>query len=253
MPWLLNLKEMILGPQAPEVDLHEKRLTPRVNCFIEAHFATEEGETFQGSITVLEISGMRIVSPRKITKGQKIIVRVDSFSGVLLAKPFKVENVNAEVVWCKKKQGFSQHMAGIKFTDPQEAIAKSWVNYVLESFGVKDKSGFQRRKDIRVSTTLPVRCFTGRKDFVDGVAYDIGLGGIRMKLKGDLGTGKEVSLQIGPYRRLPPLKCRGKIRRSNYHTGSDAFIMGVEFVDLDDKLIKLIGSYIRALLQDSTK
>jgi len=185
-----------------------------------------------------------------MTKGQKLIVCVDSFSGVLLSKPFSVESVNAEVVWCKKKQGFSQFMAGIKFTDKDEIIRKSWVHFVLESFGVKETTGVQRRRDIRVQTSLPVRCFYGKKSFVDGVAYDISLGGIRLNLKGDIGAGKDVTLLIGPYKRLSPLKCRGRIKRSNYHRVQTAFIMGVEFLELDDKLIRQIGA-MSALLQES--
>jgi len=42
MAWLLRLKEMIHGPVIDEKALKEKRLTPRVNCFIEAHFSTDD-------------------------------------------------------------------------------------------------------------------------------------------------------------------------------------------------------------------
>jgi hypothetical protein len=252
MPWLLNLRDIILGPQVSEDSLREKRLTPRVNCFIEASFTTEDNSTFEGNITVLEMTGMRIVTPRKMVKGQKLVISVDSFSGVLMTRPYSVDNVNAEVVWCQKKRGFSQFMAGVKFTDRQEYIQQSWVHFVLDSFGIKESTGIQRRKDIRVQTALPVRCFYGKKGSAVGVAYDISLGGMRMNFKNDIGVGKDVTLEIGPYKRLGILKCRGRIKRSNYHAAQDAFVMGVEFLGLDDKAIRKIGGYIRALLQESS-
>jgi len=155
------------------------------------------------------------------------------------------------VVWCQKKKGFSQFMAGVKFTNRPDYIQKSWVFFVLESFGIKESSGHQRRRDIRVQTCLPVRCLYGKKSSASGVAYDISLGGMRMNFKNDIGIGKDVSLEVGPYKGLGMLKCRGRIKRSNYHAAQDAFVIGVEFLQLDDKAIRKIGGYIRALLKDS--
>lgn len=252
MPWFLNLKEIILGSRVEDEPPPEKRHVPRVSCFIEANFITEDKSSFEGHITVIELTGMRIVTPIKIVNGQKLIASVDNFSGVLMARPYSVENVNAEVIWCKKKKGFSQYVAGIRFTDCPEMIKKSWVRFVLDSFGVKDSAGFQRRKQIRVPTMLPVSCHYGKKKSAQGVAYDMSIDGLRMSLKSDLVTGTEVMLHIGPYKRLPVLQCRGKIRRSNYDPGNDAFTMGVEFTELDDRQIKQIGSYIKTLLKESS-
>lgn len=250
MTWILKLKDMILGPKREEKSLSEQRRSPRVNCFIEAQFASEDKSVFDGNICILETSGMRIVTPAKMEKGRKVIVTVENFSGVLMSRPFTVDRLNAEVVWCRKKHGFSQFMAGIKFTDSPEVIQKSWVRFVLDSFGVRDVSGFQRRKEIRVETSLPAKCQYGKKKATEGKAFDLSIDGAKLSLKSDVGEGTEVIVEIGPYKRLQTIYCRGKVKRSNYNTGTDSFMVGVEFLGLDDNQIKLIGSYVRTLLKE---
>jgi hypothetical protein len=252
MEWLTKIKEVMMGPQVSEELLREKRSVPRVNCLIEATFELENSVAFEGSVTVLEVTGMRCILPRKLAPGQRLTVSVRSFTGVLVDRPYQIDKVNIEVVWCRKRKGLPQFNAGMRITDDQERVKDSWVHFVLERFGLASRAEMQKRRDVRVTSDLPVKCYFRRNSFSPGVAYDISLGGLKMNLKIDPGLGTEVELHIGAYRNLPVLKCHGKIVRSAYNIGRQEFVEGVEFKNLESKQMKLIGKYIMAFLQDAS-
>jgi len=252
MEWLTKIKEVMMGPQVSEELLREKRSVPRVNCLIEATFDLGNDVSFEGSVTVLEITGMRTILPRKLNPGQRVAVSVKSFTGVLVERPYHIDRVHVQVVWCRKRKGLPQFNAGMKIVEDQETVKDSWVHFVLERFGLASRAEMQKRRDVRVTSDLPVKCYFRRNSFSPGVAYDISLGGTKMNLKIDPGMGTEVELHIGPYRSLPLLKCQGKIVRSTYNIGRQEFVEGVEFKNLDSKQMKLIGRYIMAFLQDAS-
>jgi hypothetical protein len=251
MEWLSKIKEVVLGPKISEELLKEKRRVPRIGCFIEAVFAREDGFEFEGNVSVLELTGMRAVTRLKLEKGQQVKVRVEGFTGVLLSKPYKVDTVNAEVIWCRKKRGFSQYNAGLKFVNGSGTIKDSWVQFVLESFGLKEKTQAQGRTEIRVPTNIPVKCFYRKRSFAPGVASDIGMGGIQIRMKIDPGANTEVELHVGPYGRISMLKCKGTILRAKYDPGRDEFAIGVKFKELSNKETRHVGEFIMAFLQSS--
>lgn len=251
MTWLMKLKELVLGPKAEQPIPREKRIAPRISCFIEAVFTTGENESFEGNIIVLETTGMRLITPVKLEKGQKFLISISSYSEDPAEKTYDVEAVNAEVVWCRKKKDFPLFYAGVRFTDDQAVLRNSWVYFVLESYGAS-KFDSQRRKEIRVTTILPVKCTLAKRNWLTGISVDLGVGGAKLSLLRDPGEGKEMTLHIGPYKKLPVFKCLARVKRSSYNQQSEEYTVGVEFLDLDAQQLKLVGQYVMILLKEAS-
>jgi hypothetical protein len=255
MAWLEKIKELIMKPQSDEELFREKRAVPRISCFLEAELILEGGRSVDGTIIALEMKGMGLITPVKFSKGQSFTARLLPSPEAKLEASFSPDPVRAEVVWCRPKKGFPLYYAGVKFASEAEAMKASWVMAVLSSHGVGGDSDAQRRKSLRVPTALPVKVYyllKGHKTFLSGLAHDIGLGGIKVNLVKDPGEGKELRIQLGPYKKLPMLECRGRIKRSSYSQRREDFTLGIEFMDLDEEEKKLVGRYIMFLLRESS-
>jgi hypothetical protein len=255
MAWLEKIKELITKPQEDEELFREKRSVPRVSCFLEAELILDGGRSVDGTIIALEVTGMGLITPVKFSKGQVFTARLLASPETKLEGAYSPDPVRAEVVWCRQKKGFPLFYAGVKFITEMEALKISWVRAVLSSHGVGNESDAQRRKSLRVPTALPVKVHylvKEHKNFLSGLAHDIGLGGLKVNLVKDPGEGRELKIELGPYKKLPLLKCRGRIKRSAYSPRREDFTLGIEFLDLDEEQRKLIGRYIMFLLRESS-
>jgi hypothetical protein len=252
MEWISKIKDVVLGPRVSDEFLKEKRIAPRINCQIEAEITDDKGEQYDGYIIVLEYFGMRCVVPTKFTIGQRLKVTVEQFSGVLGAKdPFDYKTMNVEIVWCRKRRGTPHYYVGVKNIDTPEIIDKSWINFVLASFGITDSPYVQRRKEIRVPSNIPVRCFYSKRSFTCGIIVDMSLGGLKMYFNIDPGEGKDVRLEIGPYRKLPHIECTATVLRSRFINSKNKFEVGVRFYELDNREIRIVSKYILEILKES--
>jgi len=166
-------------------------------------------------------------------------------------RPFEVDTINTEVVWCRKRRNSNHYYAGIRFTDTPDIIEKSWANFVLGSFGITEGPFRQKRKLLRVPSNIPVTCHYGEYTFTCGIIADIGLGGLKMKLNIDPGRGKAVALRVGPYNMIPALDCRATVMRSPFNISTNKFEVGVQFNDLNNRQVKRLGKYILTILHQS--
>lgn len=252
--WILKIKDMVVGARSKDDLLTEKRIAPRIHCFIDATFTTDNNMIHSGNIISLEKNGMRLLTPVRLAKGQKFDVSIGSYTIDDPEKTYSVDTVNAEVIWCRKKMGFPLHYAGVRFVDPDETLQNSWVYYVLSSYGMPAMSPSQRRRDIRIAASLPVTIYfldkRGEKAHLTGIAYDISLGGMKINLVRDPGAAVDVTLHIGPYGKHPVLKCKGKTRRSTFSNKTGEYTLGIEFTELSEAEMKLLGDYVMTLLKE---
>lgn len=252
MDWLDKIRDIVMGVPMTDALLKEKRITPRINCQIETEIIDENNKVHEGFAVVLEYLGMRCVAPVKFRKGSTLKIVVREFSGVLGAKrPFLHDTVNAEVVWCRKKRRTSDYYLGLRLADTCDIIDDSWVNFVLASFGITESPYMQKRKEIRVTSNIPAKCFYTRRSFTCGIVADIGLGGLRMILNIDPGRGKDVRLEIGPYKNHALITCDARILRSRFVHSKNRFEVGAEFKDIDNRQMKKLGRYVIDILRET--
>ena len=251
MSWYEKIREVVLGPRISDELLDEKRITPRVNCSIDASFSSGEGAPFEGTIIVLEYTGMRCTVPMELEKGTQLQVTARKFMGGLAGqKDLRYDALQAEVVWCRKSRRALLFEAGMRFTDQPEVIAHSWVNLVLDSLGISKLKGFQQRRLIRVTSDIPVECIYGMNMTVRGTIVNIGLGGLKTILDIELKPGKEAIFVIGPHKKLGLVKIRGKVLRSAFARWCQKFETGVKFIEPDNNQLKTLSRYLLAVLKE---
>jgi c-di-GMP-binding flagellar brake protein YcgR len=251
MEFWSRIKEIILPPQSSRNLLQEKRLSPRVRCDIEAVLYRSEDEAFSGKIVDVGVSGMRLESPRAQKNGDRISVRVSRGQGLHTITKFEVDKILVEVRWCRKKKKSSEFQLGVKYVDTEKNLKGSWVTFVLNKFGFMVGTSFQKRKDIRASSKLPVHYELKTGSMHQGVVYNIGLGGVLLTGSIDLPAGSEIKLKIGPYNKLPSLMCHGKVVRKKFSLKVNLWMTGVSFYNQSDQDLKLLGDYILTVLRES--
>ncbi|MGV8121707.1 MAG: PilZ domain-containing protein [Candidatus Xenobiia bacterium LiM19] len=251
MAWLSYIKEKIMGSEIDEELFREKRSAPRVSCFLDANLTPDGEDAIEITIIALEMSGFRMITPVKLENGVRFNVNLRSICDLKLTKPFSTETVNGEVVWCRQRKGFPLYYAGARFSDALEKLQSSWITSVLDHLGVAPEEATQRRKSIRIVTSLPVKCYLGNRVILTGLANDLSLGGVKVNLIKNPGVGKEMKMQLGPFKRLPLLECQGRVRRSSYSSRREDFALGIEFLELREDQVKLLERYMMALLRES--
>jgi len=251
MALLDRLIDLIMPPKVEEQTFKDQRSSPRISCFIEALLTLDAKSMMEGTIIALESSGMRLILPSKLAKGQTFSARLSKLADITLERPFSIEEVLCEVVWCRQKKGFPLYYAGIKFVESAERIQKSFVNSILEHYGITGNVASQKRREIRIITALPVKIYYGDKNFLTGLAHDIGPGGLKINLIRNPGLGCDVKLHIGPYRNLSLLECHGRIKRSSYSARREDYNLGIEFVDMKDEQSHELSRYLMLLLKEA--
>jgi hypothetical protein len=251
MAWLSYIKEKIMGSEVDEKLFREKRSAPRVSCFLDANLTAEGEDGIEITVIALEMSGFRMITPAKLESGTKFTIGLRSVADLNLSKPFTGETVNGEVVWCRQRKGFPLYYAGARFTDAQDALHGSWVASMLDHLGVSADDDAQRRKNIRIVTSLPVKCYLGNRVILTGLANDLSLGGVKVNLIKNPGVGKEMKIQLGPFKRLQVLECQGRVKRSSYSSRHEDYALGIEFLELNDEQVRLLERYMMALLRES--
>ncbi len=251
MAWLSYIKEKIMGLEIDEELFREKRGAPRVSCFLDASLTFGEDEKLEITVIALELSGFRMITPVKLQTGRRFTISLRSIDDLKLKKLFSVDTVKGEVVWCRQRKGFPLYYAGARFSDDNEILQNSWITSLLENLGVSPEEATQRRKSIRIVTSLPVKCYLGNRVILTGLANDLSLGGVKVNLIKNPGVGKEMRIQLGPFKRLPLLECQGRVKRSSYSQRREDFALGIEFLELREDQIKLLERYMMALLKES--
>ncbi|MDQ7821360.1 MAG: PilZ domain-containing protein [Candidatus Eremiobacteraeota bacterium] len=250
MAWLSKLKEIVTKCREEDLILKERRRAPRISCFIEAAFSVGE-YTFEGTIIALEATGLRLLSPVKLSRGDILTVKALTLPDETEGEGRHTVLLKAEIVWCRQKRGFPLFYAGAMFLEDEETIRNTWVYKELSRHGVASTGDAGRRRTVRVTSSLPVQVVLEKRKWLTGVAIDLSLGGIKMNLIRDPGIDKEVTLRIGPYKNLALMECRGIIKRSAYNKKTEDYTLGVEFINFEDTQVKQVGNYIMALLREA--
>ncbi|MDQ7821202.1 MAG: PilZ domain-containing protein [Candidatus Eremiobacteraeota bacterium] len=232
--------------------LQEKRSSPRIRCAIDAAFYKSEDSALTGKIVEVGVTGMRLESAKALHRGEKIGIRVLKGQGLHTITKFEVDKVTVEVRWCKKKPDDKVFYIGVKYCETEENIGKSWVTFLLNKFGFNAGSSFQKRKDVRASSKLPIQ-YELKNSWQKGIAQNIGLGGMLLAGLNEVPMHEELKIRIGPYGKLASLLLLGKVVRKKYSSYNKVWLTGISFIALSGQEAKLLGDYVVIVLKESVK
>ncbi len=252
MDFLYKLKNVMLGGHDGKVPA-ERRYTPRIVVPIDGTSLTEDGRGFSTLITDVGLYGMRLESPRPLSVGTVVNVRVTRGQGIIALSKFEVDTIRTEVVWCKRKSRSKEHIIGVKYSDTRQKLNASWVKFIFQKFGLNTGATLQRRRDIRIRSKVPVTMVDAEGTSTSAEAVNLGLGGLLIASRQVFPDGALLQLRIGPYQRLPELAMRGSVVRRRLSKKAEAWLLGVAFMGgtYDDS--KLLTRYLLKVLQESDR
>jgi c-di-GMP-binding flagellar brake protein YcgR len=250
MNFLSKIFGVVSAPGGKDL-LMEKRGHPRIRCSIDGKIVPKSGKDVE-ECKIIEVgtNGMRLESVLAPKAGEIIFVRIKADQGGYDTR-YKMDKVRAEVVWTRRKAKTYENYIGAKYADTDQNIRNSFVNFILNKFGLNLGASMQRRKEVRASSKLPVYYQVGTGDSKKGVAYNIGMGGILLTVDEDIPQDVMLNIAVGPYDRLKPLNVQGKVARKRYSQKTCHWMMGVSFINLSNDATKLLGDYVLTVLRES--
>lgn len=239
--FLDGLKQIVLGP--PSKSGQDGRSRTRVLCRYPVLYSQEGSvEQHRAYVVDIGISGMRLEGVQKFKKGD--LIRVAS------AYPGMEQNkLQCEVMWCRQKG--NEFSAGIRYVETEENLKGSWVKVILQELGLADENAFQRRKHLRIATTLrcEIRNLRTGHYITDGRVLNLSVGGALVQSANSVDDGAQVLCLIGPYSNYPTLSISAKNLNTRYDEDEGCYLHSVQFSTLKPRDVKQVGKYVVDLLK----
>lgn len=214
----------------------ERRNRVRVHCNYRCMYALKN-ERISGSLIDLGEDGMRLASEEPLSPGQTLTVFCPF---VDLEGPCRP--VEAVVRWTRPGAGKLVHFSGLQYAGEGHLPHDSWVAGVLGLLGFSENLRSSKRRWVRADCTLP-----GRLGEQAIELQNLGLGGALVRCDHKLPCGP-VNLSVGPLDKLAILQI-DQAQLSQARGEDEGYI--VEFPELNDAQIKLLGVYLKRLLGHS--
>jgi len=251
--FLVKVKNLIYGKGAFDIEeaIREKRFSPRMKCNVQALCTSPVGEDLACLVSEIGLFGLRIHISRELKKGEIVKVTAIKGIGILQGAKYIADTVTLQVIWCKRRKSLKDFMAGLQFSETKKNLRESWAAYLLKKFGVAVGVTTQKRKKVRIPTSLSLsyRALDGRETEGANV-IDIGIGGMLVASDSNFPDRQELRFRIGPYKFLAPLFCDGKVVHHSFVHARGKWVAGVVFTKLDEMQTKLLNSYLVSLLTD---
>ncbi len=240
--FLEGLKQIVLGPStSPGQD---GRARTRVLCRYPVMYHHQNMvEPKRAYCVDIGVSGMRLEGVDKLKKGDLINV-TSAYPGL------EHNKLQCEVMWCRGK-GASDNSAGIRYVDTEENLKGSWVKVILQELGLGDESAFQRRKHVRIATTLKceVRDLRTGRYLTDGKVLNLSVGGALVESANTVEDNAQVLCLIGPYSNYPTLSIAAKNLNTRYDEEEGCYLHSIQFSTLKPRDVKQVGKYVVNLLK----
>lgn len=239
--FLDGLKQIVLGP--PSQAGQDSRARTRVLCRYPVLYQSQTMvEAKRAYVTDIGIAGMRLENIEKLKKGEVIQV-TSAYPGL------EHNKLACEVMWCRGKG--NEHSAGIRYVDTEENLKGSWVKVILQELGLGDESAFQRRKHVRIATTLrsEIRDLRSGRYLTDGKVLNLSVGGALVQSANEVEDGAQVLCLIGPYSNYPTLSIAAMCLNTRYDEEEGCYLHSIQFSTLKPRDVKQVGKYVVNLLK----
>ncbi len=214
----------------------EQRRAPRLNCHYDVRCVLDEGE-LQAAVTEVSLTGARVELPERLSKNTLVELH-PRLAGT------ELEPVRCSVRWCR--QTGDKLAAGLAFHESPTRLSRSWVAVLLHSLGFGEDQAVQRRKNVRVPTNQPIH-FTAGETAAEGIALDIGVGGLLVESDAGLSKGDVLTISLGSDLGLEPFSVDG-IVVSVRSAKSPRPRYGVQFLEMTPSAMTALGDYLLKLL-----
>jgi hypothetical protein len=255
--------QAVLRRPASSAGLEQRRLI-RISCDFRVRCVQDNGSEFEGRIVDLALSGLRLVTDRKLEARTRLYVH-------LLDPILEGEN---EQVFCGVR--WSRHMkdsplfeSGLLFLDTPGSARKSWIKFLLREVGFDEQSVFSRRKLLRAGTALPAELVGPGKLHYPARLVNLGVGGCLLSLASNPDPAPTYDLRLGPTATFKLLYVHARVKQSALEKSEATalvpetrrpsaepkpggrYLVGIEFDSLSAAQTRLLGEYVLNLLKNS--
>lgn len=238
-----GLRSMVRGVDA-DWDFNERRRCLRFQCRHKVEMLQGENEAKSVAYVLnYGIGGVRIAFPGNLKVGERVKLR---FPHPLPG--YSVKALECEVVWRRKNSKSLEMLAGLKFVETKERMASSWIAYFFRERGASLQDLKENRKHVRAVCKLSVVA-RGEEDRAVGEVYNIGLGGLFMKINRPSEVGDTWLLDITGVSNFPGLHFSGRVLSCDPDS-SGMYGQRISFQQPDEETIKLLRKYLLALTKD---
>lgn len=255
------LRDIIAGfvslfqPDGPQED---RRKVIRLRCRFDVFCVTAD-EVAAATVIDMGLQGLRVECREHYKAGTQIAL---IYRGAIGERPAanraQLERdpkaafstgVLCEVSWAQRDKFTKVSTLGLTYNDSPKRMKKSWVKKILREIGFDEDTIFQRRKIVRVISSIPCK-LTADKSNWRGRSINMGAGGTLFQGDHPIQVGQVVKVKIGPYKKLKNLEVRGQVVTQRYEQSTDGWLHGVRFVGMNSDEVNLLGKYVVSLLKE---
>lgn len=236
--FLETLRQIVLGPRSVPGEDHRARI--RVFCRYPILLTTEEGGMPDRAYVVdIALNGVRLEDVKKLKRGTRVEI-ASAYPGL------ETSRLSGEVVWCRERIS-GGYNAGVRYAEPT-----GWARVVLEELGIDERSADQRRRHLRIPTSLRAELRDRRtnRQLVDGRVANLSLGGLLLRSERELEAGHEVVCLFGPYSHYPTLSVNARVLSSAYDSEERHWFHSLEFMELSGREVREVGRLVVSFLKE---
>lgn len=246
----------LFQPDGPQED---RRKVIRLRCRFDIFLLTDK-EVTAATVVDMGLQGLRVECREYFKTGTQVsliyrgaIGEQPAVSRVHLERDIEgafSQGVLCEVSWSQKDKFTKVSTIGVTYNDSPKRMGKSWVKKILREIGFDEDTIFQRRKIVRVISSIPCK-LTADKSTWRGRVINMGAGGALFQGDYKIQVGQVVKVSIGPYKKkLKNLEVRGQIVTQRYEQSTNGWLHGVRFMGMSKAQVALLGKYVVGLLKE---
>lgn len=255
------LKDIIAGFVSlfqPEGAKEDRRKIIRLRCRFEIFMVTPE-EVHSATVIDMGLKGLRVETRANLKPGTQVSLLYRAAAGehpentrAALERDKSGafnKGVLCEISWAQRDKYAKASTIGVTYNDTPGRMGKSWIKRILREIGFDEDTIFQRRKIVRVISSIPCKLTAGRTNW-RGRVINMGAGGALFQGDHQMEVGMSVSVKIGPYKKMKDLEVRGKVVTERYEQSTNGWLHGIRFVAMDKDQTNLLGKYVISLLKE---
>lgn len=201
--------------------VEERRRCERLSC---NHTAKISG--FPVTVLDLSAAGLGCLAGQKFSRGSLVEIVTDD------------SKVQGRVRYCRLFHG--RFRVGLEFAT---SLANSWVSSKLKTLGYSSHHLEQKRRYVRVQTSLPIEVRNWQGDFEKGLLLDLSVGGCLVATPRQWQEGETLRLIVGPVGYLPVMFLTGTVL--DQRLGEEGWKTHVQFSESGGDRLE---QYIKAFL-----
>lgn len=258
------LKDIISGFvslfQPDKANHEDRRRVIRLRCRYSV-YCIDLKEITTATVIDMGLQGLRLETNKQLKPGIRVSLVYRGAAGqrpvVSLAKIEQDRQaaidsgVRCKVTWSHYDKFSKVMQSGVTYADTPERMSNSWVKKILREIGFDEASIFQRRKIVRVVSSIGCRVRMGSGG-MPGRVVNMGAGGALLQAEEAITEGSTVFLNIGPYKKLEPLEVSGCVVTARFDAATSSWLHGCRFVGMNSAQTELLGRYVVTLLKEQT-